>query len=60
MEMAAVRTSNSPYIGIKVDECLDIAIITKLVTFCQTVNNNELKIEFCANIGVMNGTAETI
>ena len=60
MEMAAVRIRNSPYIGIMVDESLDIATTKKLVTFCKIVNNNQLKIEFCANIEVMNGTAETI
>ena len=44
----------------QVDESLDIATTKKLVTFCKIVNNNQLKIEFCANIEVMNGTAETI
>ena len=60
MEMAVVRIRNSPYIGVMVDESLDIATTKKLVTFCKIVNNNELKIEFCANIEVINGTAETI
>ena len=60
MEMAAVRIKNSPYIGIMVDETLDLATTKKLVTFCKIVNNNELKIEFCANNEVMNSTAETI
>ena len=60
MEMAVVRIKNSPYIGVMVDESLDIATTKKLVTFCKIIHNNELKIEFCANIDVINGTAETI
>lgn len=60
MEMAVVRIKSSPYIGVMVDESLDIATTKKLVTFCKIVHNNELKIEFCANIEVINGTAETI
>ena len=59
-EMALVRIHNSPYIGIMVDESLDITTTKKLVTFCKIINNGEIKLEFCANVDIIDGKAETV
>ncbi|XP_053406543.1 uncharacterized protein C17orf113-like [Mercenaria mercenaria] len=59
-EMAIVRIHNSPFIGIMVDESLDIATTKKLVMFCKIINNGEIRIEFCSNIDIVNGKAETV
>lgn len=59
-EMALIRIKNSPYIGIMVDESLDITTTKKLVMFAKIIHNGELKLEFCANVDIVDGKAETV
>ena len=59
-EMAVVRIRNSKYIGIMVDESLDIATTKKLVMFCKIIHDGQIKVEFCANVDMIDGKAETI
>lgn len=57
---ALVRIKNSPFIGIMLDESLDIAVNKKLVLFCKILHNGDVKIEFAANITINDGKAETV
>ena len=54
------RIKDSPFIGIMVDESLDVAVQKKLVLYCRIAHVGEAKIEFGANIEVRDGKAETI
>ena len=42
------------------DESLDIATNKKLILFCKILYDNQLRIEFCANISIQDGKAETV
>ena len=42
------------------DESLDIATNKKLILFCKILYDNQLCIEFCANISIQDGKAETV
>ena len=59
-DTAIVRIRDSPYIGIMVDESLDIATNKKLVMFCRIIHEGEVWVEFCANISIADGKAETV
>ena len=54
------RIKDSPFIGLMLDESLDIAVQKKLVLYCKTVHGGEAKVEFGANVEVVDGKAETI
>ncbi|XP_060067543.1 E3 SUMO-protein ligase KIAA1586-like [Ylistrum balloti] len=43
-----------------VDESMDIATNKKLIMFCKIVHAGQIKIEFCANVTVSDGKADTI
>lgn len=51
---------NSPYIGIMLDESMTLQQIKKLIMFCKIVYDNQLRIEFCANISIQDNKAETV
>lgn len=55
-----VRLKNSPFIGLMLDESLDIATNKKLVLFCKVIHDRRVKIEFCANVTINDGKAETV
>ena len=59
-DTAIVQIRDSSYIGIMVDESLDIAIDKKLVMFCRIIREGEVRVEFCANISIADGRAETV
>ncbi|XP_069138821.1 uncharacterized protein C17orf113-like [Argopecten irradians] len=59
-EMTIVRVKESPFVGIMVDESMDIATDKKLIMFCKIVYGGQIKIEFCANVTVPDGKADTI
>ena len=59
-ESALVRIRDSPFIGIMTDESLDIATNKKLILFCRIIHKGELRVEFCANISIADGKAETL
>ena len=42
------------------DESLDIATNKKFILFCKILYDNQLPIEFCANISIQDGKAETV
>jgi hypothetical protein len=41
-------------------ESLDIATTKNLYLFCKIIHNNQIKVEFCSNIDILNGKAETV
>ncbi|PVD35505.1 hypothetical protein C0Q70_02468 [Pomacea canaliculata] len=55
-----VRIKESPYIGIMLDESLDVAVQKKLVIFCRVIDEEVGQTEFAANIEVKDGKADTI
>ena len=59
-DTALVRIRDSPYLGIMVDESLDIATNKKLVMFCRIVHGGVVRVELCANISIVDGKAETV
>ncbi|XP_006813844.1 uncharacterized protein C17orf113-like [Saccoglossus kowalevskii] len=59
-EMAIVRIKDSPFLGIMVDESLDIATNKKLIMFCKIIHNGKIQIEFAANISIHDGKADTV
>lgn len=59
-EDAVKRIQKSPYVGLMLDESLDIAIQKKLVLFFKILVDRKSKIEFAANVEVKDGKAETI
>ncbi|XP_069105241.1 zinc finger protein 862-like [Argopecten irradians] len=59
-DMSHVRIRNSAFVGIMVDESLDIAVNKKLVMFAKIVYGGQLKIEYCANVEIKDGKAETV
>ena len=59
-ERTLARIKNSPFIGLMVDESIDIAVQKKLVLYCKIVHLGEAKIEFGANEEVKDGKANTI
>ena len=59
-ETALVRIRDSPFIGIMTDESLDIATNKKLIMFCRIICSGELRVEFCANISIADGKADTL
>ena len=54
------RIQKSPYVGLMLDESLDIAVQKKLVLFFKILVEGKSKIEFAANVEVKDGKAETI
>ena len=54
------RIKQSPFLGIMVDESLDIAVQKKLVIYCKIAHLGEAKVEFGVNVEVENGTALTV
>ena len=54
------RIQQSPYVGLMLDESLDIAVQKKLVLFFKILVEGKSKIEFAANVEVKDGKAETI
>lgn len=59
-EDAVKRIQKSPYVGLMLDESLDIAIQKKLVLFFKILVDRKSKIEFAAYVEVKDGKAETI
>nr|KAG5687561.1 hypothetical protein BaRGS_022865 [Batillaria attramentaria] len=54
------RIKESPFIGLMLDESLDVAVNKKLVIFCRISCHGEAKIEFAANVTARDGKAATI
>lgn len=54
------RIKDSPFVGLVVDESLDIAVQKKLVLYCKIAYMGEARVEFGANIEVRDGKAESI
>ena len=54
------RFQKSPYVGLMLDESLDIAIQKKLVLFFKILVEGKAKIEFAAIVELKDGKAETI
>ena len=54
------RIQKSPYVGLMLDESLDIAVQKKLVLFFKILVEGKSKIEFAVNVEVKDGKAETI
>ncbi|KAL8604859.1 hypothetical protein ACOMHN_028487 [Nucella lapillus] len=54
------RIKDSPYIGIMLDESVDVAVQKKLVIFCRVIDEGVGQVEFAANIEVKDGKADTI
>ena len=42
------------------DESMILQQIKKLIMFCKIVYDNQLRIEFCANISIQDNKAETV
>lgn len=59
-EEMKIMIRDSPYIGIMVDESLDVAVTKKMVLFCKLIHNGQVKALFSANIEVKDGKADTI
>jgi hypothetical protein len=54
--MGVIQIRNSPFIVIMLDESLDIATNKKLII----VHDNQVRLEFCANISIPDGTTGTL
>lgn len=54
------RIKSSPYVGLMLDESLDIAVQKKLVLFFKILVEGKATVEFAANLEVKDGKAETI
>ena len=54
------RFQKSPYVGLMLDESLDIAVQKKLVLFFKILVEGKAKIEFAAIVELKDGKAETI
>ena len=54
------RIQKSPYVGLALDESLDIAVQKKLVLIFKILAEGKSKIEFAANVESKDGKAETI
>ena len=52
--------SQSKFVGILIDESVDIAVFKKLVIYIQVVIKGRVKVYFAANKDVMDGCADTI
>ena len=59
-EDALKRIKATPFVGLMLDESLDIAVQKKLVLFFKILVLGKAKIEFAANVEVKDGKAETI
>lgn len=57
-EDALKRIKASPFVGLMLDESLDIAVQKKLVLFFKILVLGKAKIEFAANVEVKDGKAE--
>ena len=53
------RIQKSPYVGLMLDESLDIAVQKKLVLFFKILVEGKSKFEFAANVEVKDGKEET-
>ena len=53
-------TANSKFIGLLIDESVDIAVFKKLVIYLQVVVKGRVKMYFAANKDVTDGRADTI
>ena len=54
------RLQGSPFIGIMLDESLDIAVKKKLVIYFRLLVDGVLTVQFGANLEVVNGKSDTI
>ena len=59
-EDALKRIKDSPFVGLMLDERLDITVQKTLVLFFKILVLGKAKIEFAANVEVKDGQAETI
>jgi hypothetical protein len=59
-ESLRTKMEESPFIGIVLDESIDIAIYKKLILYVTVICNGEVKTLFGENIDVPNGKADTI
>lgn len=59
-EDAVKRIQKSPYVGLMLDESLDIAVQKKSVLFFKILVDRKSNIEFATNVEVKDGKAETI
>ena len=59
-EEVKMRLQKANYIGLMLDESLDIAVEKKLVLFCKFLHENKIFVQFGANVVVTDGKAETI
>ena len=60
-DTTVVRIRNSSYLGLMVDESLDIASNKKLM-FCRihVINGGQVRVELSANISIEDGKADTV
>ena len=59
-ERMCKRLQASPFIGLMLDESLDVAVQKKLTIFCKTIENGESITTFGANVEVKDEKAATI